>query len=237
LSNVFVSREQQILPFAPFKNGLIVSCQVPDGTPIDTPEFIAAQAQTVLLAGAVGIRAQGIRNVAAVVSAVSVPVIGLVKRYSERSQVFITPEIDYVLELEQAGAAIVAVDATIRLRENAVSFSGFMEKLRSKTDIPIMADIDSLEAAILAESLGCGAVATTLSGYTETPAPRLPNIELIREISGSIKIPVIAEGGFNKPEQIVQAFNAGAWSVCVGTAITNPFLLTKSFVQAIKPQY
>lgn len=233
MSNVFVSRELKIKPFAPLKKGLVVSCQVPDGTPIDTPEFIAAQAETVLQAGAVGIRAQGLTNVAAVARTVSVPVIGLIKRYSDSTQIHITPEIDDVLKLEQAGATIVAIDATGRLRENGLSFSAFMEELRRKTDIPILADIDTVEAALAAESLGCDAVATTLSGYTSAPASKLPNIELIQKLSNSVKVPVIAEGGFNRPEHLLQAFNAGAWSVCIGTAITNPYLLAKSFVQVI----
>lgn len=233
MSNVFVSRELKIKPFAPLKKGLIVSCQVPDGTPIDTPEFIAAQAETVLQAGAVGIRAQGFTNVAAVARSVSVPIIGLIKRYSDSTQIHITPEIDDVLKLEQAGATIVAIDATGRLRENGLSFPAFMEELRRKTDIPILADIDTVEAALLAESLGCDAVATTLSGYTSAPAPKLPNIELIQNLSTSVKVPIIAEGGFSRPEHLLQAFNAGAWSVCIGTAITNPYLLAKSFVQVI----
>lgn len=233
MSNVFVSRELKIKPFAPLKKGLVVSCQVPDGTPIDTPEFIAAQAETVLQAGAVGIRAQGLTNVAAVARTVSVPIIGLIKRYSDSTHIHITPEIDDVLKLEQAGATIVAIDATGRLRENGLSFPAFMEELRRKTDIPILADIDTVEAALAAESLGCDAVATTLSGYTSAPAPKLPNIELIQKLSNSVKVPIIAEGGFNRPEHLLQAFNAGAWSVCIGTAITNPYLLAKSFVQVI----
>ena len=233
MSNVFVSRELKIKPFAPLKKGLVVSCQVPDGTPIDTPEFIAAQAETVLQAGAVGIRAQGLTNVAAVARTVSVPIIGLIKRYSDSTHIHITPEIDDVLKLEQAGATIVAIDATGRLRENGLSFPAFMEELRRKTDIPILADIDTVEAALAAESLGCDAVATTLSGYTSAPASKLPNIELIQQLSNSVKVPIIAEGGFNRPEHLLQAFNAGAWSVCIGTAITNPYLLAKSFVQVI----
>jgi N-acylglucosamine-6-phosphate 2-epimerase len=206
---------------------------VPDGTPIDTPEFIAAQAKTVLQAGAIGIRAQGVSNVKAVAEVVSVPIIGLIKRYSESTLIHITPEIEDVLNLEQAGADIVAIDATGRLRENAVSFPAFMEELRRRTDIPILADVDTVEAAIQAEVLGCDAIATTLSGYTEAPAPKLPNIKLISDITQQVKIPVIAEGGFSKPEHVMQAFQAGAWSVCIGTAITNPYLLTKSFVQVI----
>ena len=233
MSNVFVSRELKIEPFAPLKKGLVVSCQVPDGTPIDTPEFIAAQAETVLQAGAVGIRAQGVANVAAISRAVSVPIIGLIKRYSDSTPIHITPEIDDVLKLEQAGATIVAIDATGRLRANGLPFPAFMEELRSKTNIPILADIDTVEAALAAESLGCDAVATTLSGYTSAPAPKLPNIELIKKLSTTVKIPIIAEGGFNRPEHLLQAFNSGAWSVCIGTAITNPYLLAKSFVQVI----
>ncbi|MGA1329275.1 MAG: N-acetylmannosamine-6-phosphate 2-epimerase [Candidatus Nanopelagicales bacterium] len=233
MSNVFVSREQTTVAFAPLKRGLIVSCQVPDGTPIDTPEFISAQAKTVLQAGAIGIRAQGVANVKAVAAAVSVPIIGLIKRYSESSLIHITPEIEDVLELEKVGADIVAIDATGRLRENAVSFPAFMEELRRRTDVAILADVDTVEAAIQAEALGCDAIATTLSGYTEAPAPKLPNIKLISDITQRVKIPVIAEGGFSKPEHVMQAFQAGAWSVCIGTAITNPYLLTKSFVQVI----
>jgi N-acylglucosamine-6-phosphate 2-epimerase len=233
LSNVFVSRELKIESFAPLKKGLVVSCQVPDGTPIDTPEFIAAQAETVLQAGAVGIRAQGFANVTAVSRAVSVPIIGLIKRYSDSTPIHITPEIDDVLKLEQAGATIVAIDATGRLRANGLSFPAFMEELRSKTDIPILADIDTVDAALAAESLGCDAVATTLSGYTDAPAPKLPNIELIQQLSTTVKIPIIAEGGFNRPEHLLQALNSGAWSVCIGTAITNPYLLAKNFVQVI----
>ena len=233
MSNVFVSWELKIEPFAPLKKGLVVSCQVPAGTPIDTPEFIAAQAETVLQAGAVGIRAQGIANVAAVSRAVSVPIIGLIKRYSDSTPIHITPEIDDVLKLEQAGATIVAIDATGRLRANGLSFPAFMEELRSKTDIPILADIDTVDAALAAESLGCDAVATTLSGYTDAPAPKLPNIELIQQLSTTVKIPIIAEGGFNRPEHLLQALNSGAWSVCIGTAITNPYLLAKNFVQVI----
>ena len=67
--------------FAPLKGGLVVSCQVPDGTAIDTPEFIAAQALTVIQAGAIGIRAQGISNVTEISRVARVPIIGLVKRY------------------------------------------------------------------------------------------------------------------------------------------------------------
>jgi len=87
LSNVSVSKEVISSAFASIKGGLVVSCQVPDGTAIDTPEFIAAQAVTVIQAGAIGIRAQGISNVRAIAKATNLPIIGLVKRYLDSTPV------------------------------------------------------------------------------------------------------------------------------------------------------
>lgn len=233
MSNVYVSREQQTLLFATLKNGLVVSCQVPDGTPIDTPEFIAAQAQTVLQAGAVGIRAQGISNVRAVARSVEVPIIGLVKKYRDGCPIYITPDIEDILELEEAGATIVAIDATERMRPGGTSLASFFTQLRSQSQIPILADVDTVEAAVIAQSLGCEAVATTLSGYTNVVTSKLPNIDLIEELSKKMEVPIIAEGGFSSANDLRRAFDAGAWSVCIGTAITNPYLLTKGFVEAI----
>lgn len=221
-----------ISQFLPIKSGLIVSCQVPDDTAINTPEFIAAQAQTVLQAGAVGIRAQGIANVAAISKITDVPIIGLIKRYEDSSPVYITPLVSDVVELEKAGATIVAIDATGRLRPGNQSLKDFIEQVRAVTNVALLADVDSVEAAMAAEELGCEAVATTLSGYTDIPIAGLPNIQLIADIAKVVKVPVIAEGGFNQPESVSQAIEAGAWSVCIGTAITNPFLLTKYFLTA-----
>jgi putative N-acetylmannosamine-6-phosphate epimerase len=217
----------------PLRNGLIVSCQVPDDTAINTPEFIAAQALTVLQAGAIAIRAQGVRNVRAISQVTGVPIIGLVKRFDPSSPVYITPYVADVVELESAGARIVAVDATERSRPGNTSFTDFVKQVRLETNVLLLADVDSLESALIAESLGCEAVATTLSGYTDVAAPVLPNIRLIEQIANKISIPVIAEGGFSHPQSVADALTAGAWSVCIGTAITNPYLLTKHFLTAL----
>jgi putative N-acetylmannosamine-6-phosphate epimerase len=231
LRNVSVSSAQQVSALASVKGGLIVSCQVPDGTAIDTPAFITAQALTVIQAGAVGIRAQGIENVAAIAKVTDLPILGLVKRYLDTTPIYITPTVQDVLDLEAAGAKIIAIDATERLRTGGVALETFLNQVRAQTSIPILADVDTIGAAVVAEALGCEAIATTLSGYTEQPAPILPNIELVETIVKRVKVPVIAEGGFSRPEHVKQAFEAGAWTVCVGTAITNPFLLTKSFLE------
>lgn len=216
--------------FDQFKGGLVVSCQATEGTPMNTPQFIAAQAMTVEQAGAKAIRAQGIENVALVVKSVKVPVIGLVKSFTSDSDVYITPTVKDVLSLVEAGADIVAVDATQRSRLGGVTLEQFYAEVRKHTDVPLLADVDSLENAVNAEALGFDAIATTLNGYTDIPTTGLPNIDLVLQIAKSIKVPLVAEGGFANPTHVRNAIENGAWAVCVGTAITNPYLLTKHFI-------
>jgi len=226
---------QSTRPIAPVwaavRSGLIVSCQASAGTAIDDPQFIRAQAQTVESAGACAIRAEGILNVEAVCGAVKVPVIGLVKAYNDDSDVYITPRVEDVLNLEKAGATIVAVDATQRVRWNNQTLREFFDAIKQKTNIQLMADIDSFENAKFAAELGFDAIATTLNGYTDFPSKGLPNLDLVKEVSQKIELPIIAEGGFANPSHIKQALLNGAWAVCVGTAITNPYLLTKQFIK------
>jgi N-acylglucosamine-6-phosphate 2-epimerase len=159
-----------------------------------------------------------------------VPVIGLVKSYTSDSDVYITPTVEDVLALEKAGADIVAVDATQRSRYGGVSLEEFFTAVRKRTNIPLLADVDSIENATNAEALGFDAIATTLNGYTDIPSTGLPNIDLVLEIAKVIRVPLIAEGGFANPQQVKNSIASGAWAVCVGTAITNPYLLTKHFV-------
>ena len=198
---------------------------------MDTPEFITAQALTVESAGAKAIRAQGIENVSSIVRAVKVPVIGLVKSYTPDSDVYITPTVEDVLALVAAGADIVAVDATQRSRHKGMTLEAFYTEVRKHTAVPLLADIDSLENALYAQSLGFDAIATTLNGYTPSPSTGLPNVDLVKSITAQINIPVIAEGGYTTPEQVHQAIENGAWAVCVGTAITNPYLMAKYFIK------
>ena len=65
-------------------------------------------------AGARAFRIEGIANVAAVAAACSLPIIGLVKRDLQDTPVRITPWIEDIHALSEAGAAIIAFDATDR---------------------------------------------------------------------------------------------------------------------------
>ena len=210
--------------------GLIVSCQAPEGSPLREPSILARIAMAAEDAGARAIRTEGIETVAAVRKAVSIPVIGLVKRATS-TPIYITPAVDDVKGLIDAGADIVALDATNRLREGAVGPEEFLaEALEVAGSALIMADIDDLESGVMADRAGAHIVGTTLSGYTSGHIPEEPDRELVAQLSGNVKAAIIAEGRYSTAEQVRQALANGAHAVCIGTTLTDPWTLTKRMV-------
>lgn len=214
------------------RNGLIVSCQAAPGSPLANRGLMSYMAEAAEAGGAVAIRAEGLRDISEIKKAVSIPIIGLIKLKSENTPVVITPLLEHVYQLMEAGADLIAVDATLRKRVDGTLGNDFVAQAKA-VGAKILADIDDLESAIAAEKSGAIAVLTTLSGYTKGQVPELPDLDLIKSCSTHCAVPVIAEGRFNSPELVSQAFDAGAWSVCVGSAITDPWLSTKRFIKAI----
>ena len=214
------------------RNGLIVSCQAAPGSPLANRGLMSYMAEAAEAGGAVAIRAEGLRDISEIKKAVSIPIIGLIKLKSENTPVVITPLLEHVYQLMEAGADLIAVDATLRKRVDGTLGNDFVAQAKA-VGAKILADIDDLESAIAAEKSGAVAVITTLSGYTNGPVPELPDLDLVKACSSHCAVPVIAEGRFNAPELVSQAFDAGAWSVCVGSAITDPWLSTKRFIKSI----
>jgi len=216
------------------RNGLVVSCQAPHGSPLANSGILAAIAQAAEDSGAVAIRAEGLTNIRAIRRIVKIPIIGLVKRWDD-SDIYITPEISDVLAISEAGADIVALDGTDRVRKGGVSAFDFIMAAKSVTmQSLIMADIDDLKSALTAQEAGADLVGTTLSGYTIDEVPEGPDLDLVKELSIKLKIPVIAEGRYSSPSQVKEALQKGALAVCVGTAITDPWTVTRRYVKAIK---
>ena len=208
---------------AALRGGLVVSVQASPGTPLAAPAYIAAMALAAELGGAAGIRAT---EVAAVKDAVGLPVIGLRKRRVEGSDVYITPSTDDARAVVAAGADIVAVDGTLRPRPDGVDLASLVAEL----PVPVLADVDCFEAGLAARESGAAAVATTLAGYTDnTPSPVDPDIHLVEDLAAELDCPVFAEGRIATPAQARAAFDAGAFAVVVGTAITDPVALTRGF--------
>lgn len=212
------------------RGGLVVSVQAAPDSPLAETALMVALARAAEAGGAAGIRAEGAGDVAAIKEAVELPVIGLRKRRTAGSEVYITPELEDARAVAAAGADVLAVDATLRARPGGQDAASFLGLLADEVPLPVLADIDSLEAGLAARAAGAAAVATTLSGYTEGSAiPSGPDLELVAALAARLDCPVLAEGRIATPEQARAAFDAGAFAVVVGTAITDPVALTRGF--------
>jgi N-acylglucosamine-6-phosphate 2-epimerase len=214
------------------RGGLVVSVQAAPGSPLAAPEHLAAIARAVEAGGAVGIRTEGLEAIRAIRDAVGVPVIGLVKRRTAGTDVYITPDIADVVAVAEAGADLVAVDATERPRTDGTTGAEFVAVAVGELPDRIVADVDSATAAKAAADAGAAAVATTLSGYTGSDPVAGPDTPLVAELSQELDVPVLAEGRYSTPEEVWAAKGAGAFAVVVGTAITNPEELTRRFATA-----
>lgn len=213
----------------------MVSCQAAAGSPLAMTEHLVALARAAEAGGARGIRAEGSTDVAAIKEAVGLPVIGLRKRAVPGSDVYITPELEDARAVAAAGADIVAVDATLRRRPGGVDGARFLARLVRELDRPVLADVDCVEAGVVAEAAGAAAVATTLSGYTGAgPPPEDPDLELVGRLAVQLDCPVLAEGRYATPEAVQVALDAGAFAVVVGAAITDPLALTRRFVEVCR---
>ena len=217
--------------------GIIVSCQALPGEPLHGRGMMAAMAQAAKEGGAVGIRANGVEDIAAIRRQVALPVIGIVKAEYPGSPVYITPTEAEVEALLQAGAEIVALDATARPRPQGQSLEEFFLPLRQRYPGQLfMADCATYEDAAAARDMGFDIVGTTLRGYTrETAGMEIPDMDLIARLGQTMGIPVIAEGGIWTPQQLHDILSMdGIHAAVIGGAITRPLEITKRFVQAIE---
>lgn len=212
-----------------FASSLVVSCQpVPEG-PLDHPDQVVGFALAALASGGRGLRIEGIANLKAVRAATDAPIIGLIKRDLDSSPIRITPFLEDVAALAEAGADIIAFDATDRVRPVAVAELCKAVHAHGKL---AMADISTIEEARAAVALGVDVVGTTMSGYTGGPEPSDPDFPLL---AAAVRLgrPVIAEGRIRVPEQAAEAIRLGAHGVVVGSAITRPEHITHWFADAI----
>lgn len=215
--------------------GLVVSCQPVTGGALDHDAIVLAFAQAARDGGAAALRIEGAPRVARVARALALPVIGIVKRDLDSSPVRITPWRSDVQALADAGASVIAVDATDRPRPCAVA--ELLAQVHEAGALA-MADCATEAEARAAAAMGFDIVGTTLSGYIGPgPVPSEPDLALVTRLADplhGIGCPLMAEGRFNTPAQARSALAAGAWAVTVGSAITRPEWITGWFVDALR---
>ncbi|MTJ54412.1 N-acetylmannosamine-6-phosphate 2-epimerase [Anabaena sp. UHCC 0253] len=210
--------------------GLIVSCQAPVSSPLHDPYVIAAMAQAAVNNGAVAVRIDTPSHIQAVREKVQVPIIGLWKQIITGSDVYITPLYYHAAAVAEAGADIIAIDATTRNRPRNEKLVDIITLIHQNLEKLVMADVDTYEAAQLAVNAGADIVGTTLFGYTaETKNFAPPGWELLTQIVENLDTFVICEGGISSPEMARKALDLGADAVVVGGAITGIDLLVKAY--------
>lgn len=219
---------------AQIKGGLVVSCQALADEPLFGAHVMAAMACAAVQGGAVAIRANSPDDIAAIRRVVDVPIIGLYKENIEGYPVYITPTLRHAKAIADAGADLVALDATARLRPGEQDAGVFLRRVKDATQKPVVADVSVYEEGVAAWQAGADAVATTLAGYTEYGAHlQGPDFDLLKRLALDLPIPVIAEGRIATSEQAARALDLGAFAVVVGGAITRPQWITRQFVNGI----
>ncbi len=210
---------------------LIASVQASPRSPVDHPDTLLRMAQASVGQGVGVLRLEGVKNIRTIRPEVRAPVIGLLKRKYPDFDVYITPAAQDVDSLLELGCEIIALDGTQRPRPKKDTLPKLIARIHQRGALA-MADCDCLESALAAERHGADVIGTTLAGYTEARAlTEGPDLELVRAVCATVKIPVLAEGRYTQRWEVESALRMGAKGVVVGGALNDPVKQTA----ALKP--
>ena len=219
--------------------GLVVSCQAFPYEALYGGDTMTKLAVACDQGGACAIRANSPEIIRDIKSKVKVPVFGIYKllpeNYDKINDIVITPTLEAAKAIVEAGADIIAVDCTLREGRTKEDILNLIHSYQKVINVPIMGEVSTLEEGLIVEEAGCQIVSTTIAGYT--PYSRHieePDYELVSDLRKYTKLYVNAEGRYSTPEQVKKAFESGAWTVTVGSAITRPKSITEHFIREMK---
>lgn len=219
------------------KGKIIVSCQANSWEPLYEQTCMSAMMKSVISGGAAGLRLAGARDIQEARKIAAVPIIGITKPdplpENWKEVVYITVTFDEARDLADAGADIIALDGTSRLRPKE-NLAEIIYRSKAELNKLVMADISTLEEGLMCKLLGADIISTTLSGYTSYTLDKNngePDFELLQNLVRIAECPIILEGRVWTPEHVKKAFDLGAHAVVIGSAITRPHLITERFVK------
>ncbi len=215
------------------KGKLVVSCQALPDEPLHSAFIMGRMAKAAKEGGASVIRAQSVDDIKEIKKVTGLPVIGLIKRNYEDSDIYITATLREVQELLTTGCEMIAVDMTARKRPGGIGVKELVDRVHN-AGVLVLADISTYEEGMEAARLGADAVSTTMSGYTPYSSQLAgPDVVLVQRLSSDAPVPVFAEGRIHTPEDVRCVMEAGAYAPIVGSAITRPQLITAKFASAL----
>lgn len=218
------------------KNGLIVSCQIEHHAPCYSDDMVELMAKAALWGGACGLRINTAENVRKIRAFTDAPVIGLEKVFRDDTDVFMTPTMELVDKLADAGTDIIAIDGTDRMIDGHPAYEIIPDIRAKHPELLIFADVrDDRDAAM---ALDCGAdfVAPTFYRFKkDAKSTDLPDWEMFSSMCRVCKDRgyAIMEGKIWTPDDAIRALHYGALAVVVGSAITRPHMITRRFYDHI----